>query len=48
MTAEDRLRMKIGEYVMTIAFLEAQLAAKDDEIAALKVPIVPPIVEPPA
>lgn len=27
MTAEDRLRLKIGELVMTIAFLESQVAA---------------------
>lgn len=44
MTAEDRLRIKIGELVMTIAFLEAQLADRDAKIAAL----TPPVEEPPA
>lgn len=35
MTPEDRLKQKIGELVMTIAFLEAQIADRDAQIAAL-------------
>lgn len=33
MTPEDRLKQKIGEFVMTIAFLEAQIEARDAQIA---------------
>ena len=35
MTPEERLRQKIGEFVMTIAFLEHQLAERDATIANL-------------
>lgn len=38
-TAEARLKQKIGELVMTIAFLEAQIEARDAQIAALTPPV---------
>lgn len=45
MTPEDRLRLKIGELVMTIAFLEATIAERDATIETLT-PKPEPVVAP--
>lgn len=47
MTIEDHLRRMVGDMVLTMAKLSAELDRVNEELAAAKAPALPPLPKPP-